>query len=255
MNLRILQYVSNLAITRVVNACVLLELGDDAVLTDPYFDNHWFMRLREPIGLAVEALPRLTAILGGHGVFDHWQPSSLAGYPYKAETPVLVATRSMMRRARAAGFQRVEVLPWNTTHALSPSLGLEVIGGQRSAGMKVNSYVLTTDRVRVFVGTEARDLESLREYRTHGSCTDVALLPIDGSSIVGHKLVMTAADAIEGARILGARTLVPIHYALEAVPFLLQTRSSLPQLMQLAHATGDVEIVPLEPGQRWCWVP
>jgi L-ascorbate metabolism protein UlaG (beta-lactamase superfamily) len=45
-----------LSITRVVNACVLLELGEAAVLTDPYFQAHWFMRMHEPVGLEV-ALP------------------------------------------------------------------------------------------------------------------------------------------------------------------------------------------------------
>ena len=79
-----------LAITRVINACVLLELGGDAVLTDPYFTNHWFMRFREPIGLTAHQLPRLSAILGGHSVFNHWQPSSLAPYEFKQTTPVFV---------------------------------------------------------------------------------------------------------------------------------------------------------------------
>ncbi len=241
----------DLVITRVVNACVLLEFGADAVLTDPYFQDHWFIRLREPIGLTVEALPRLTAILGGHGVFDHWQPSSLASYPYKLETPVFVATRSMMRRAKAAGFRRVEVLAWNDSRALSPALTVEAVPGPRAAGMTVNSYVLTTDHVRVFVGTEARDLAPLESYRAHAGPVDVALLPIDGSSLMGHRLVMTAEDAITGARVLGASTLVPIHYALEDFPILLQTRSSLRRLIELRHGADDMDVVVLDPGQRW----
>lgn len=243
----------SLVITRVVNACALLELGGDAVLTDPYFQDHWFMRMREPIGLEVEALPRLTAILGGHGVFDHWQPKSLGAYPYKSETPVFVATRSMRERAKAAGFRHVEVLPWNESRPLSPTLTVEVVAGQRVAGMTVNSYVLTTEHVRVFVGTEARDLGPLESYRAHRPPVDVALLPIDGSSIMGHKLVMTAEDALAGARVLGAGTLVPIHYALQPVPILLQARGSVRQLAELAGATNDLNVVVLDPGQRWSW--
>ncbi|MBL4686795.1 MAG: hypothetical protein JKY37_19515 [Nannocystaceae bacterium] len=60
-------------------AYVLLQLGQDAVLTDPYFASHWFMRFRESVGMAVEELPKLSAIIGGHSVFDLWQPRSLVG--------------------------------------------------------------------------------------------------------------------------------------------------------------------------------
>jgi L-ascorbate metabolism protein UlaG (beta-lactamase superfamily) len=244
---------TTLAVTRVVNACVLLEMGSDAVLTDPYFHAHWFLRFREPIGLRVNQLPRLTAILGGHGVFDHWQPRSLAAYPFKRETPAYVATPSMERSAKAAGFEQAEVVAWNSKRVLSPNLTLEVVPAQRALGMKVNSYILATDTARVFVGTEACELEPLRCIRAQGKRIDVAILPIDGSSMAGRKLVMTAEDALEGARILGARTLVPIHYALKPVPLLLQTRSTLPQLLTLAHAASEVKVVPLETGQRWSW--
>jgi L-ascorbate metabolism protein UlaG (beta-lactamase superfamily) len=242
-----------LAVTRVVNACALLEMGSDVILTDPYFHDHWFMRFNERIGLGAEQLPQLTAILGGHGVFDHWQPRSLAAYPFKRETPVYVATRSMQRSAKAAGFDRAEVVAWNSKHVLSPTLTLEVAPAQHAMGMKANNYILATDDVRVFVGTEALELEPLRRIRKRGQQIDVAILPIDGSSFAGRKLVMTAEDALDGARILGAPTLIPIHYALKPVPLLLQTRSTLSQLLTLAHATRDVHVVPLETGQRWSW--
>ncbi len=242
---------ATLSITRVVNACVLLRLGDDAVLTDPFFAARWFMRMREPIGLRATALPRLAAIVGGHGVFDHWQPSSLAEYRHKAETPVFVATNAMRRKAAAAGFDNIEVVPWGVTRRLSTSLTLEVVPAQRAAGMRVNNYVLARDDVRVFVGTEARELEPLRRHRAERPAVDVALLPIDGSSLVGRRLVMTPADALEACRILGARVLVPIHYALRPVPLLLQTPGSCDELVRLARDAGDVEVVALAPGEPW----
>lgn len=80
-------------ITRVVNASAVIEFNEGAVLTDPYFTDHWFMRFNEPIG--VRDLPNLAAIIGSHSVFDRWQPSSLTDYQLKAETPVFVATPSM----------------------------------------------------------------------------------------------------------------------------------------------------------------
>ncbi len=243
--------VPHLRVTRVVNACVLLEFGPHAVLTDPYFQHHWFMRLREPIGLKPEQLPRLAAIIGGHGVFDHWQPRSLRAYRHKDDTPVFVATRSMARRALAAGFRQVEVLPWGATRNPSAHLTVEAAPAQTAAGMTVNSYVIAANGLRVFVGTEARDLAPLRSYRRQHPPVDVSLLPIDGSVLAGHKLVMNAADALEGSRILGARFFIPFHYALKGVPLLLQTRSSLEDLLRLAATVTAPQVVVLEPGAAW----
>jgi hypothetical protein len=49
-------------ITRVINASAVIEFNEGAVLTDPYFTDHWFMRFNEPIG--VRDLPNLAAIIG-----------------------------------------------------------------------------------------------------------------------------------------------------------------------------------------------
>jgi hypothetical protein len=54
------------AVTRVINACVLLDIDGDFVLTDQCFRNSVGTRFREPFGLRVEDLPRLTAIVVGH---------------------------------------------------------------------------------------------------------------------------------------------------------------------------------------------
>jgi len=245
--------VTGLAITRIVNACVLIEFGNEAVLTDPYFEHHWFMRLREPIGLKAAHLPRLAAIVGGHGVFDHWQPRSLGAYPFKQETPVFVATASMMRKAKAAGFRDVEVLAWGATRRISARLHLEVAPAQTAARMKVNNYVLSVDGLRVFIGTEARDIEPLRQYREEHPAVDVALLPIDGSALMGHGLVMGASEAVEASRVLGARILIPIHYALRPIPLLLQTPGSVAELTRLASGVPDLDLIPLETGRRWTW--
>jgi L-ascorbate metabolism protein UlaG (beta-lactamase superfamily) len=243
--------VTQLSVTRVINASVLLELGGAAVLTDPYFDDHWFMRFREPIGLKAAELPRLSAILGCHGVFDHWQPRSLAAYPFKRETPCFVATRAMARAARAAGFEAVEVLEWGDERRLSAGLHLEVAPAQRVAGFKVNSYVLSAGGLRVFFGGEARDIEPLRRYRMSRPGVDLAFLPVDGSSLFCHRLVMDAEGALAAARVLGARALVPIHFAAKPLPPLLKTRSTIDDLMRLAPGASDLDVIRLETGVRW----
>jgi L-ascorbate metabolism protein UlaG (beta-lactamase superfamily) len=55
--------------TRITNACVLIELGEHAVLTDPWFENPW--GFNEDPGIQVDDLPRLSAIMGSHFAPDH----------------------------------------------------------------------------------------------------------------------------------------------------------------------------------------
>src|SRR5262249_41532719 len=101
--------------------------------------------------------------------------------------------------------------------------------------------------------TEARDLDPIRKYRAERPTVDIALLPIDASALMHQKLVMAPGDAIEASRILGARVLIPIHYALKPVPILLQTPGSSEQLVELAREAKDLTVVPLETGRRWTY--
>ena len=48
----------DVAVTRVINPCALIEVGDHVVLTDPYFTNHRLFPMNEPIGLSPGQLPR-----------------------------------------------------------------------------------------------------------------------------------------------------------------------------------------------------
>jgi L-ascorbate metabolism protein UlaG (beta-lactamase superfamily) len=237
-----------LAVTRVVNATVLLELPGGALLTDPYFDDHWFMRFREPIGMRVDELPPLAAILGGHGVFDHWQPRSLRRYPHARTTPVFVAIPRMARAARRAGFEHVEVLAWGETRVIDRDITVTCVPGERVTGMTTNSYVVTSGPITVFVGTEARRLDPIRAVaRAHP--IGVAVLPINGARLLGRPLVMDARTALDATEVLGAHTLVPIHYSQRPVPGLLRCPSGLADLEREAMGRSvAVRVCP--PGMR-----
>jgi L-ascorbate metabolism protein UlaG (beta-lactamase superfamily) len=237
-----------LAVTRVVNASVLLELPGGALLTDPYFQDHWFLRFGEPIGLRVADLHRLAAVLGGHGVFDHWQPRSLQGYPNAPTTPVLVASPRMVRSARRAGFSRADVLSWGETRTVGDGITVTSVPGERVAGMTTNSYVIASGDTTVFVGTEARGLSAIRAV-ARSRRVDVAVLPIDGLRVLGYRLVMDARGALDAAELLGARTLIPIHYTQRPIPALLQCPSGLADLARHA-ATSAVAVQVCPAGVR-----
>jgi L-ascorbate metabolism protein UlaG (beta-lactamase superfamily) len=238
-----------IAITRVINPCALIEVGGDAVLTDPYFVNHWFFPMREMIGLTPNSLPPLTAILGGHRVFDHWQPRSMGGYARRGITPVYTATKHMAEQARRCGFERVEVLAWGEQRSLSSTLTVTALPGERVAGLRTNNYLLTTATTSVLVSTEARTMTPIHQIAA-AHRVDVAVLPIDGLSILGRRLVMNAQLALEATAILGAHTLVPIHYSQRRIPVVLQCPSGIDELRRLASRRADVSIVAGATGER-----
>jgi L-ascorbate metabolism protein UlaG (beta-lactamase superfamily) len=219
------------AVTRVINATVMVELAGGTILTDPYFTDHWFMRFDEPIGLRAEELPRLQAIIAGHGVYDHWQPKSLRQYPYRDSTPVYVPSERMARSARKAGLGPVEVLTWGQRRTLSGGLTIWSLPGERITGLRTNSYLVTSEGVNLFVGTEARGLAPIEEIAaTHQ--VDVALLPVNGARFLRRRLVMDLPMAVAAARILGAHTLIPIHYSQRPIPPILRASHGLPHLLE-----------------------
>ena len=232
---------STVAITRVINPCTLIEIDGESVLTDPYFTNRWFIPMKEPIGLTAQELPRLAAILGGHGVLDHWNPRSLRDYPYRASTPVVVATAGMARAARRAGFDDVQLLRWGEHRRLSPALSVTSLPGERAAGTRTNCYLLRGPAVSVFIGTEARRIEPITQCAARHR-VDIAILPIDGLRFLRRQLVMDARTALRATRILGAHTLVPIHYSQRPIPGLLQCPSGLADLKVLASSEPSISI-------------
>jgi L-ascorbate metabolism protein UlaG (beta-lactamase superfamily) len=144
-----------LAVTRIVNSCALLELGDRAVLTDPWFSERWHLHRGEGLGCTVDELPRLAAIVGSHLVPNHWNIGALADDAVRRPTPVLTSHPRMTCQARAAGFTDV--------HQPAPGDDVELGGVRVEAlaagapfGLSNNSSVLTVPGHRVFFGGEAR---------------------------------------------------------------------------------------------------
>lgn len=234
------------AVTRIANACVLLEIADAVVLTDPWFAKSW--AFNEHATLAVKDLPELTAVIGSHWVRDHWGMAELASYPHRAGTPVYVAGENMVERAEQAGFADIEVLAWGQRRRLTDQVTLEAIEDHDRDGLTTTNYALTSADVRVFYGGETLSLDALRRYRNSSDAFDVAIGPINGARLMRRQLVVTAPEMVEATRILGAPVLVPIHYAHRSFPPMLKVQTSMRDL----RAAGDpgIRIVELQAGER-----
>ncbi|WP_433281839.1 MBL fold metallo-hydrolase [Pseudonocardia xinjiangensis] len=246
---------TDLAVTRVANACVLLELNGHTILTDPWFTERWYLRRGEPLGLRVIDLQALTAIVATNFAVNHWDLRALRDYRHKATTPVYVSAARMARQARALGFRTVEHLGWGETRDLAPALSIEAVPAGRTLAWRNNAYVLTSGRTRVLFGGEIQDVALLERYRAHGSPVAVALLPVNGlRPVLGRPLVMGPREAVAGARAVGARVLVPVHDAHGADPLSLVFRRHGSGEDARALAATDrtgLEVVCLVPGERW----
>jgi L-ascorbate metabolism protein UlaG (beta-lactamase superfamily) len=216
----------SVAVTRVINACVLLDIEGDLILSDPCFEPPRGIRFTEPFGLRVEDLPRLAAILVGHRVRDHWQCQALRHYRHRESTPVFVPGPRMARVAQRVGLRRAEVLRWGETRTVG-RLRIDCAPGERVGAMRTNTYVITSSSARVLLATEARRV-------VPEAPVDVALLPIDGAQLFGRPLVMDAPTAAATAQRLGA-VLVPIHYSQRARPPILRCPSGPRGLPKDAH--------------------
>lgn len=246
---------ADLAVTRVANACVLLEMGGQAILTDPWFTERWYLRRGEPLGLTVADLPPLTAIVATSFAVNHWDLRALRDYRHKAATPVFVSAARMARQARALGFPSVERLHWNQTRELGPTLSVEAVPAGRTMVWRNNAYVFTSGQTRVLFGGEIADVAWLERSRTLHSPVAVAMLPVNGlRPVVGPALVMGPEQAVAAANAVGAAVLIPVHdaHARDPLSLFFRRHGSAEDAKALAAAapTG-VDVVCLAPGERW----
>jgi L-ascorbate metabolism protein UlaG (beta-lactamase superfamily) len=155
----------------------------------------------------------------------------------------------MARSARRAGFHSVEVLPWGQQRRLGADLTVTSVPGEKISGMRTNGYVVSSPRTSVFIGTEARGLEEIQAVAANYRI-DVAVLPINGARLFGTRLVMDAPTAIHAARLLGAHTLIPIHYTQRPIPPILTTPSGIADLHRVRDRAPALRVEILPPGTR-----
>jgi len=246
-----------LSITRIANACTLIELDGRSVLTDPWLTERWYLRRGEPLGMAVDDLPALAAIVATNFAPNHWDLRALRRYRHKATTPVYVATASMARQARALGSRLAERLPWGAVRNPGAGPRIEAVPAGRMLRWRHNAYVISAQGIRVYFGGEIREVDLLRDYRVANPPVDVALLPTNGlGPAIGTPFVMGHKEAVDGATVLGARALIAIHdaHAADPMSLIFRRHGSAGQAKALAaERARDLDVVLLPPGQRWTY--
>jgi L-ascorbate metabolism protein UlaG (beta-lactamase superfamily) len=215
-------------ITYIGHATLLLEIGETRILTDPNFESslgRFLPRVSAP-GIALDALPKLDALLLTHAHADHLSFKSLDRLP--ADIP-LFAPGVIAKWLRQKGYANAVALDPQGTATMADG-GLRIhatpathLGNRygfdrwRSAA---NMYLLETDAESVFFAGDTALTQSTHHLVKDmlwgtGRELDVALLPIGYAPRWkpgfrrGH---LTGEDALALFETLRARAMLPYHW-------------------------------------------
>ncbi|MFM9864227.1 MAG: MBL fold metallo-hydrolase [Micropepsaceae bacterium] len=195
------------SVTRIAHASVLLDFGNATVLTDPWFSEKVHYHHGEPLGISLDRLPRLTAVVISHEHYDHFDIETFARYPDKA-VPLFVGP-NMRDAARAAGFTNVrELRPWESA-TVGP---LTITAAPAAHKVPEVTFVIQANGATVYFGADTRLIPELDELPKRFPRIQLALLPVNGLHVMGEQVVMSAEQAADFARRLNAEVAVPAHY-------------------------------------------
>jgi L-ascorbate metabolism protein UlaG (beta-lactamase superfamily) len=234
---------------------MLIEMAGVKILTDPWFTDPILGIVTHPhsIGMRLEDLPELDAILISHGHFDHCDLKAMA--QMDKSTAVIVPEEKTAARIRKLGYSEITVLTKWESRLVSRVCVTALPAGHLAPEC---TYVISSGDSAVFFGGDTR---YIKEFRRIGETFDltVALLPVNGLSfpLIG-KVVMDAVDAAEAAVQLKTRVAIPIHYNISlTVPFLKRlfdgrvTGTAELFAAELKRRNRYVKVVVLNPGESW----
>jgi L-ascorbate metabolism protein UlaG (beta-lactamase superfamily) len=215
-----------LRVTYIGHATLLIEIGGKRILTDPNFDpalGKILTRVSAP-GIAIDALPKLDAMLLTHAHADHLSFDSLDALP--GDIP-LFAPPAIARWLSKQGYSHaVGIAPGDTTEldgvriqAASATHKGNRYGVDRWRSA-TNMYLLDTNIVSTFfAGDTALSPDTTRLVESNlvanGRNLDLALLPIGHAPWwkpgfrKGH---LTSGDALTLFERLNARYFIPYHW-------------------------------------------
>ncbi len=250
---------SPLTITRITHASVLIQWGDEALLTDPWFSQKPLYRHGESLPFDVSGLPDLTAVLSSMDHYDHFDVKAFNAYRDLSVPFVTIKGSKQAKAAREAGFLDVrEAAAWTSTTIEGATLhAIAANAFAPSAFRYEQCYVIeAAGRTILFCAHFLKD-EALARVKAQFPKIDLALLGINGLRIkplLGRQMSMDPADAARVCAELNIPVCVPIHYAFNggwfSSTFLLSHQGTPQQFSEAARRLSPgTNVVTLSPGQ------
>lgn len=237
-------------ITRIAHSCLLIALGDNVFLTDPWFtDRPPIYQAGEPRALEAADLPKLDAVLVSHAHGDHCDLSSLAGAGRR--DAMVIGDPTVSSAAAAAGMASFHSPRWWESIAVGETRITAVPGRH---GVPETTFVLSRAGTHVFFAGDSMYIPELDRISGRIGRISIALLPTNGLRIrplLDRKVVMDADDAARLTAVLDPDVVVPHHYAFTSGPLadrLLTRKDRDPENFRRAAAKlaprTDVRILP-----------
>jgi len=169
------------------------------------------MAHEHPLPARPEEITPLDAILITHDHPDHIDLDALAMLPDNATC--IVATNELAQKAKNAGRKETHVLaPWETFSLRDVKVtAVPALHDIYEIGFVLQGPKTTGDPTSVYFAGDTKLHPALPEVRERFA-PQASILPVDGTRIRGGDLhVMRPEHAVEAARILGSRVVMPSH--------------------------------------------
>ncbi|MFC0332436.1 MBL fold metallo-hydrolase [Paenibacillus sepulcri] len=223
-------------------AGIRVELESSAIVIDPLY--HFPAKLGEPNELffPLESYGPVAAVLITHQHADHYDPQAIIS-AYGSDVPVFVP-EEIVDLAASNGLGRVTGAPVGSTFTIGPFTIIAAQSVDGSGDPQVSWIVRGGGKQMIHAGDTLWHGYWWKLVKAFGTF-DAACLPVNGavtqfSGVWPHSdqpICLTPEQAVTAAEILGAKTLIPIHYkAVHQPPIYTQT----PEMMnRLTYSAGN----------------
>ena len=255
---------SGLRITLIGHSSLLVEIDGTTLLIDPVFSERasmvqWFgpRRFFAP-PLTLDQLPPFDAVLLTHDHYDHLDTHALQ-HLEKQRKPFFLCSAGVETHLHRWGVSkgRTHAMNWMDTFTVpsesATPLELRALPARHFSGRSLkrfrtlwSSFVLQTDRHRVYHGADSGYYEGFREIGERFGPFDLAMLEIGAFDPMWHEIHLGPDNALLAAQDLRAQVLMPIHWGLFNLAFHAWDQPP-DRITQIAEATGMPLFVP-EPG-------
>lgn len=250
--------VRKLRIQPIGGSTAIVEIAGLRLVTDPTLDappavppDDGMPYRTTPPAIGRAELGRLDAALVSHD--EHPDNLDVGGRALLADLPLVLTTKDGAARLQGTArgldpFEHVDLRGPDGDEvrvtALPAQHGPE---GAEAVTGPVLGFLLSGEGLpTVYVSGDNASVDVVREIVARVGAVDVALLFTGGASVPvyfdGAPLTMTSADAVEAARLLGARAVVPIHC--EGWTHYAEDSASLADAFKAAGSDDVLTLVP-----------
>lgn len=245
---------AGLLIQRLAWAGIRLQLPQATLFIDPLINpDEWGAALKDPL-IPVDDAVGDTYVLITHTHGDHFDAKAAAAA--LAKGGVLVHPAGTNPQPISRGARARPSAPWEPQ--LLGDFTATAVPASDGYGDPQSSWVVSAAGRRIFHGGDTLWHGHWWRIGRQFGPFDAAFLPINGARfgwrqpVSGQPGVLTPEQAVAAATILGARTLVPIHYGVSGIAEYEEVQDPVGRL-RAAVGRKSIRVQSLQPGEWLDW--